>query len=237
MFKKIYAPLTALLFFTVAAVAAAAPQWRTIPEQSSVTFLNSAASAQPIPSSISNATIQTSASGDLRGGAFLMAFDVTGLYIPAGMINEKDPEKIKQFNIKPLTATLSSTNISSGSGGYTLNGDLKIGNRAHPVIIPVKAEEGGNARIGRTLRLTGRFNINRPSFAETGMTWFGPGNIPVEFSLLAVADPVAEPTPNAQQIPATQTPGTQTRPGVARPVDTVVPPNQFRPPSPQNQTR
>lgn len=229
MFKtlsaSLAAPLAAILFFTAGAFAANAPEWRTIPEQSSITFQNSAVSPQPIATNIASATVQTSASGDLRGGAFLMSFDVTGLYIPAGMINEKDPEKIKAFNIQPLTATLSSTNIGSGSGGYTLQGDLKIGSIARPVVIPLKAEEGGNARIGRTLRLSGRIIINRPSFAASGMSWFGPGNVPVEFSVLSVTNPVAEAVPTTQN-PATQAPAPNTRP-----VAPVLPPNQIRPPS------
>ncbi len=227
MFKKLSAPLAVILFFTAsvfaAAFAADAPQWRTIPEQSSVTFQNSAISPQPIATNIASATVQTSTSGDLRGGAFLMSFDVTGLYIPAGMINEKDPEKIKAFNIQPLTATLSSTNIGSGSGGYTLQGDLKIGNIARPVVIPLKAEEGGNARIGRTLRLSGRVIINRPSFADSGMSWFGPGNVPVEFSVLSVTNPVVEAAPTTN--PASQNP-VNPPPGAP-----ALLPNQIRPPS------
>jgi hypothetical protein len=226
MFKTFYTPFAVIAFLTTAAFAADAPQWRTIAEQSTVTFQNSAVSPQPIATNITSATVQTSASGDLRGGAFLISFDVTGLYIPAGMINEKDPEKIKAFNIQPLTATLSSTDIGSGNGGYMLQGDLKIGNIARPVIIPLKAEEGGNARIGRTLRLSGRIVINRPSFADTGMSWFGPGNVPVEFSVLSVANPVAEAAPVPSQPAGTATPAP-----TQRPVAPALPPNQIRPPS------
>jgi len=125
-----------------------------------------------------------------RGGQFQLSFATTGLFLPRAAMGVSDPQKLKNMAIPAGTGTLTATSLERSGNTIAVNGTLSINGQSRPLMFNMNVIEDGKDNA-RSLRLTGQFPINRPSFATAEMGYVGPANIPVSFDVLAVAPTAA----------------------------------------------
>lgn len=191
----LFTALTAAVWATPAS--AAAPAWQV--QQVNMTYQNSGL-ANP-----EGALVGTTAQIGFdpqspEDGQFELSFSTTGLFLPRAVMGTRDPEKMKDVAMAAGTGTLTATRMERKGDTIAVNGTLTINGQSRPVIFSMGAAEGGND-AGRSLRLTGQFVINRPSFATKEMGYVGPANIPVKFDVMAMTQPAA-----AEEAPAEAAP-------------------------------
>lgn len=181
---------------------AAAPAWQV--QQASMTYQNS---GLPNPAAVlAGATAQIGFDPKKpEDGQFRLSFSTTGLFLPRAAMATRDPDKLRDIAMPAGEGTLTATRMERKGDNIGVSGTLTLNGQSRPVILNMGVAEDAN-ETARSLRLTGQFTINRPSFATKEMGYVGPANVPVKFDILAIAQITAPVTETAAQAtpPATE---------------------------------